>query len=275
MTFKLKNIDLPCNDFLYICTVEEFRNEYARKLRGIDFKVNPLVQGRLGRDVSDKHCLLITQGSFDSLDELPYLCFDTFEQLVQIQNVLSERIIEATLNRYDGVLEMLNEEQNNLVPVVFDLKRNFLVVSNGLSPDNDSYKEYLKVKYPRFNGYSLVLMNRDLMNWEGQKNAKPDDSRCFKIEVKPEEELFKHFFCVYYDRNDIRRKYLLNNIKSDYVNDIWVSRINMKLHVIKLKLSQEKVIRAIGPLDCNSHILEPIKYEIRMRVIYVFNNSTW
>jgi hypothetical protein len=267
MTFKLKNIDLPCNDYLYICTVEEFRNEYSRKLRGVEFGINNLVAGRLGSDVANKQCLLITQGSFDNLEELPYLCFDTFEQLVLMQNILSERIIEATLNRYDGVLEMLNEEHNNLVPVVFDLKKNFLVVNNGLSPDNDSYKEYLKVKYPRFNGYSLVLMTRDIMHWEGTKHTKPDDSRCFKIEVKPEQDLFKHIFCVYYDRNDIRRKYLLNNIKSDYVNNIWASRINMKLHVIKLKASQEKVIRAVGPLDCNSHILEPIKFEIRMRVI--------
>ena len=97
MTFKLKNIDLPCNDFLYVCSVEEFRNEYARKLHDVDFKINSLVSSRLGADVADKQCLLITQGSFDSLDELPYLCFDSFEQLVLIQNVLSERIIEATL----------------------------------------------------------------------------------------------------------------------------------------------------------------------------------
>jgi hypothetical protein len=187
---------------------------------------------------------------------------------VFMQNLISERIIQATLERYDGVLEMLNPERNNLTPVVFDLKKDFLVVNNGLSPDNDAYKEFMKVKYPRFNGYSLVLMTRDEMHWEGEKTAKPDDSRCFKIEVKPEEELSFHFFCVYYDRNDMRRKFLLNSIKADYVNDIWVSRINMKLHVIKLKQSQEKVVRAVGPLDCNSHILEPIKYEIRMRVSY-------
>ncbi len=123
MTFKLKNIALPCNDYLYLCTVEEFRTEYSRKLRGVDFGVNKLVKGRLGIEVANKQCLLITQGSFDSLEELPYLCFDTFEQLVLMQNILSERIIEATLNRYDGVLEMLNEERNNLVPVVFDLKK--------------------------------------------------------------------------------------------------------------------------------------------------------
>jgi len=105
------------------------------------------------------------------------------------------------------------------------------------------------------------------MHWEGEKTAKPDDSRCFKIEIKPEEDLVFHFFCIYYDRNDIRRRFLLNNIKSDYVNDIWVSRINMKLHVVKLKHSQDKIIRAVGPLDCNSHLLEPIKFEIRMRYL--------
>jgi len=218
-------------------------------------------------DVADTRCLLLTQGSFDSLDELPYLCFDTFEQFVFFQNILSERIIQATLERYDGVLEMLNAERNNLSPVVFDLKKDFLVVSNGMSPDKDSYKEHLKAKYPRFNGYSLVLMTRDVMPWEGEKSAKPDYSRCFKIEIKPEEELIFHYFCVYYDRNDMRRKFLLNNIKADYVNDIWVSRINMKLHFIKFKISQEKVLRALGPLDCNSHILEPIKFEIRMRYL--------
>lgn len=75
MTIKLSQIDLPCNDYLYLCTLGEFKKEYSNKLYGIDFSTPEPIKQILHTNANSK-CLVVTQGSFESLSQLAYLCFE-------------------------------------------------------------------------------------------------------------------------------------------------------------------------------------------------------
>ena len=110
MTIKLTNIDLPCNDNLYICGLGELRNEYQRKLKGVNFDIITEVTETITEDVAECKCLAITIGSFNNLSEIGYLCFETKEDFIFYSNLISERVFQ-TQNRlsYDGQLEYVNE----------------------------------------------------------------------------------------------------------------------------------------------------------------------
>jgi len=74
------------------------------------------------------------------------------------------------------------------------------------------------------------------------------------------------FFCVFYARSDWVRKTRLKTSQAMYVNDLWVAMLNKRLLAYKLKNAQDKILGSVGKIDCNSHVMEPIKYEYRNRV---------
>jgi len=131
-------------------------------------------------------------------------------------------------------------------------------------------------------GYANVLYNRERLSWKGEMKNKPSELRCFKFFAKPnnntKEKAFS--FCVFNKRMDWGSKSeTIPPYQAMYVNDNWVSALNMKLHTFNLETSQEKMLRTVGKIDCNAHIMEPIKFEIRLRVnklikILVHDNET-
>jgi len=109
MTIQLHNIDLPCNDNLYVCSLGELRSEYQRKMEGVDFAIAKKVVDDLTEDVAETKCLAITVGPFNSLSEIGYMCFDIAEDYIFYSNLISERIFKNQNKRtYDGQVELLN-----------------------------------------------------------------------------------------------------------------------------------------------------------------------
>ena len=110
MTIQLHNIDLPCNDNLYICSLGELRSEYQRKMSGINFAIDQSVLKDLPDEEAESKCLAITIGPFNSLSEIGYLCFDKAEDQIFYSNLISERVFNNQNKRtYDGQVVFINE----------------------------------------------------------------------------------------------------------------------------------------------------------------------
>ena len=123
-------------------------------------------------------------------------------------------------------------------------------------------------------GYASVLYNREELPWKGNIKEKPNEIRCFRFQAKipgnPDEITF--YFCIYNKRTDWGgRRDKISLSQAMYINDNWVAALNMKLHTFNLEENQEKMKRTVASVDCNSHTMEPIKFEIRLRVIYILN----
>jgi len=118
-------------------------------------------------------------------------------------------------------------------------------------------------------GYANVLYNREKLPWHENIKDKPSEIRCFKFIAKPTPTATERpfYFCIFNKRVDWngKREYISPS-HAMYVNDNWVAAINMKLHSYTLELFQEKLRRTVGSINCNAHIMEPIKFEIRLRV---------
>jgi len=110
MTIKLHNIDLPCNDNLYVCSLGELRGEYQRKLEGLSFEIDRKVVNRLTEDLAETKCLAITTGPFNSLEEVGYLCFDKEDDYILYSNLISERVFNNQNKRtYSGQVVRIDE----------------------------------------------------------------------------------------------------------------------------------------------------------------------
>ena len=110
------------------------------------------------------------------------------------------------------------------------------------------------------------MYNRGIIDWKGKKEYKPSELRCFTYTANLLSTKTKFYFCVYYARTDWERGNQLATTHAIFTNDLWVSTLNLKLHFYNLKIAQDKMMRTVGSIDCNAHIMEPIKYEIRLRV---------
>jgi len=109
MTIKVSNIDLPCNGYLYICTYKEMLREYKKKLRGVKFKLPPIVEKQVTSKVAGDLCMLVTIGPFTDISKVGFICADSKEDAVFYQSFISEKILENARQVYQGALQMVNE----------------------------------------------------------------------------------------------------------------------------------------------------------------------
>jgi hypothetical protein len=250
ITIKLKNIDLPCNDYLYLCTIGELLKEYSNKMPDVDF--NTKIFGQFNK--AGTNCIVLSLGDFNSLDELGYLCFDNLEHMVFIQNLLTERILKLQSEYYSGVVELLSNDRNKLHRGILELKDTFMTYA--------VKKQSLNIKYTDIKSYAITLFKHENVPWTGNVMFKPDPLRCFKIQTTSGNNLY---FFNYHARNELASNRILTASNSIFVNNIFVARINLKLHNYQLKLVQNKM-KKIPKLECDSIEMAPIKYEIRMKV---------
>jgi len=109
MDIKIANIDLPCNDHFYVCGLGEFIREYKKRLKTLDFTINPLVEDAMSTDMAKTQCLVLTIGYFESLKDVGYLCLDTLDDWVYFDNLITSRVIGKAREVYDGTINMINE----------------------------------------------------------------------------------------------------------------------------------------------------------------------
>ncbi len=109
ITYKFQNIDLPCNNLFYICTLGELKREYQRKLKEVDFRTNRHVSQALMNKKADTHCIVLTIGYFKKLKDLPYLCFDDLEDTIFYSNLISERVMKNFNKDYQGALRLVDQ----------------------------------------------------------------------------------------------------------------------------------------------------------------------
>jgi len=200
--------------------------------------------------------------------------------MIKIQNILSERILKENIIRYQGVNSILNEAENGFktgIVYVANNKLNFKVLNSKIK--NDKFTFY-SIKLSALHGYATTIFDKEKMPWKGDKVNKPDPAKCFKITYDENSntdstlfvpnkkiKLKSLYFCSLYNRNDEKMQFRLSNEMSMFLNNILVARINLKLHSLNLKKSQEKLKELKGDqLKCLHPLIEPIKYEIRLKV---------
>jgi hypothetical protein len=254
MTIKLKNIDLPCNDYLYLCKLGEFKKNYKMKLPDVEFETNQNILSRFGEFKANTNCLILTTGPFQSVKDLPYLCFDNLEHLIFIQNLLTERILRLSAESYAGAVEMLNQEQNAFNDGVLELKPNELIYYFN--------KQRIVVEYNQVISYAASLYNNEKIPWKGSSFQRPNPARCFRIKLRSQETIY---FCNHYARIDVARKHLLTSSNSVFVGNIFIAILNRRLHNYNLRIAQKEILKT-EKLSCESGEMESIKYEIRLQV---------
>jgi len=109
MTVKISNIDLPCNGNMFVCTVSEFKKEYKKKLRGVDFSIPKEITKEFGETKAHDHCIIISVGPFRTFRDVGFICMDTKEDAIFYQSFISEKILENSRDLYNGQLLMVNQ----------------------------------------------------------------------------------------------------------------------------------------------------------------------
>ncbi len=150
---------------------------------------------------------------------------------------------------------------------VLSLRSDKLLFTNGKPPFSRKYKKYLEIYYRDVYGYANVLYGfSDALPWKLDPKIKPSEFRCFKFTAKVFNSMTNVYLCVINERQDWQKRKKLNLSTASYVNDNWVAVFNYKLHMYNLKFAQDLMVHTVKDLDCNSHIMEPIKYEYRKNV---------
>ena len=141
-----------------------------------------------------------------------------------------------------------------------------LLFTNGKPSYSKKYKKYLEVSFNDIYGYANVLYGMEKLPWKLPPNKKPSEFRCFKFEAKVLEVMTNIYFCVMNERQDWHMKTQLNLVDATFENDLWVAQLNYKIHLFNLIAAQALMVHTQKELDCNAHIMEPIKYEYRNNV---------
>jgi len=205
--------------------------------------------------------------------------------MVSIQNILSERILRENIIRYQGIVGMLNEGDDGFINGILNIINDKILFSyikkNKGKTKHKFYTKTLKIKLTAVHFYATTIYNKKEFPWKGDILYKPDPAKCFKItyDINSNTDSTKFvpykkvvlkdlFFCSYYNRNDIAMKNKLSNEMSAFINSLLVARINLKLHTHNLEIAHKKIKEFKGKtLTCVDEIVEPIKYEIRLKVI--------
>jgi len=149
---------------------------------------------------------------------------------------------------------------------ILRLETDKLVFTNGKPSYSKKFKKHLEINYNDIYGYSNVLYGMDTLPWKLDPKQKPSEFRCFKFNAKVLDSFTDIYFCVMNERQDWQMKVTLNLNDATYENNLWVAQLNYKLHLFNLKAAQDLMVHTVKNLDCNSHIMEPIKYEYRFNV---------
>jgi hypothetical protein len=281
MTIKLENIDLLCNEHYFLCTLGEFRREYANKLKNINWTTDPRIAEAYPDVIANTNCVVITIGLFKSLSEIGYLCFEDKQDTYFFLDLISERVLKRYKVDYDGALRLVNQDGKNSVCLgalqdgILKLSNDKLIFTNGKPEYSKKYQKYLEISYSDVYGYANVLYGFDKLPWKLKPEDKPSEFRCFKFTAKVLDVLTNIYFCVMNERQDWKKEKTLSVSDAAYSNDLWVAQLNYKLHLFNLKASQELMVRTVKDMDCNEHVMEPIKYEYRNNVKYLLIFSTY
>jgi len=106
--------------------------------------------------------------------------------------------------------------------------------------------------------------------WESVGLLKPEDARCLKIQRKGEAFLNSpDYFCIYFDRNDIKKREILNIIQARFLAEMYTNKINSRLQQNALNKSLMILNTSKKSLDVDSTVLSPIKNQIRINYFII------
>lgn len=234
---KYSDIDLPCNDNLFICSYHQYKKEYNT--------TNTLIT------IPDEDkCLVITQGNI--IKDLIYVCAENIEDTLFIMNLITERVIYSQRNVYENEnIQLMKNTNDGYYYGTISLYQNYFEY-------HITNKEKITFKYDTINGYAHNVFDYKYTQWKGNPILVPNKDYCFTINVISS----NFYFCAFYDN---KKESSFSLINANFIIKQYISRINFNLHIYNLKKAQIKIKNYDCFNSCDIDILQPIKYEIKLR----------
>ena len=234
---KYSDIDLPCNNNLFICSYKEYKNEYNTTVTLVSIP-------------DESKCLLITQGNI--IQDLIYVCLENIEDSIFIMNIITERVLYSQRNVYEGEnVQLMKNTNDGYYYGKISIYQNYFEY-------HITEKEKITFKYDTINGYAHNVFDYKYTQWKGNPILVPKKDYCFTVNV------INHnfYFCAFYDN---KKESSFSLINANFIIQQFISKINSNLHIFNLKKSQINIKNCDCLNSCDVDILKPIKYEIQLR----------
>lgn len=192
------------------------------------------------------------------MNEAAWLCHEEMSIVFKFQDELSKIVRNNNLKYYDFIADYIQNKNTRISGVVT------------LTPTEIQFKELitmrliLNIKYSDIIPYAISLYLKEDLIWEGQALEKPEPARCLKIQRKG--DTFANqpdYFCIFNEKNDISKQYLLNLVQARYLADMYTNKINIRLQFIALNDALQILGKTKTNLEVESDILLPIKNQVR------------
>ncbi len=121
----------------------------------------------------------------------------------------------------------------------------------------------------------MALYLKEDLPWKLVDILKPEEARCLKFQRRADEFINQpDYFCIYFERDDIMGRSVINLIQARYLAEMYTNKINLKLQSKALFKSLQLMnsssnklsgfdINMPADIDVDSEVLAPIKNQIR------------
>ncbi len=251
-------LDTPCMNRSFVCTHSQFVKEYKALYPEIDFAVPKEVLQIFGDpSKASEGCLVLLLGPVMSLSEASWICHLDMKTLLLLQEKLSRMIFDANQKSYDFVADYISGKTTVIKGVMTLDKDKFIF--------NDMNKKMvLSADWKDVEPYATALYLKEELDWRGS-GEKPDSQRCIKFFRKSElKNQNPDYFCAYYQRNDITRKFLLQMPQGRFAAEMYANKVNTRLQEVTVKASLLELAKMKqNTLEIDAKLLFSLKVQVR------------
>jgi hypothetical protein len=258
ITFKYENLDLPCINGVFLCSLGEFLKEYKPIYPEIKFDIPNDIINKIGssNNIGD-HCIIMPVNSIMNIDEAVWICHPNIEILTQFQMKLSNIIYDANKLDYTFTSAYINNKK--------EVVNGLACLKNDAITFNAFDKKIIKkIDWVNVEPYVIALYLKENIVWEGDQDKAPESPRCLKIVAKEDvKSKNADYFCIYNKRNDFNTGSMLDLPQARYTAKMYANKMNVRLQKASIKDSLDKLTKVGDKLEVDSKILFPIKIQIR------------
>jgi hypothetical protein len=251
-------LDTPCMNKAYVCTHSQFAKEFKSLFPEIDYSIPKEVLQIFGDpSKASENCLLVLMNPVMKVQDAAWICHMELKVVLELQSNLSKLIFDANQKSYDFVADYISGKSTVIKGVMTLNKDKFLF--------NDMHKKLiLSAEWKDVEPYASALYLKEEIEWKGQGD-KPDSQRCIKFFRKSElNNSNPDYFCAYYQRNDITRKFLLQLAQGRFAAELYANKINIRIQEVTVKTNLLELAKMKKTsLEVDSKLLFPLKIQVR------------
>jgi hypothetical protein len=251
-------LDTPCMNKAYVCTHSQFSKEFKSLYPEIDYSIPKEVLQIFGNpSKASENCLVVLMNPVMKIQDAAWLCHMDLKVVLELQSNLSKMIFDANQKSFDFVADYISGKNTVTKGVMTLNKDKFLF--------NDMNKKLiLTAEWKDVEPYATALYLKEEIEWKGT-GEKPDSQRCIKFFRKSElDNMNPDYFCAYYQRNDITRKFLLQLPQGRFAAELYANKINIRIQDITVKNNLLELAKMNkSSLEVDAKLLFPLKIQVR------------